>query len=426
VTIQARGFTAPGFFVFPPHGLHSTVAKRSSKSKGEPREVELPPPIPVSAPAPIPLSAVLGHPDPIRILHASIASGRLHHAWIFHGPRGVGKFTAALAFAATILDPTSEPGLLGTGAGAIAPDPDSPVQRLLAAGTHPDLHIITKELAKFSDDPDIRARKLITIPKEIVEQHLIRPASLSPVLRNNASIGKVFIIDEAELLDRSATNAPTQNAILKTMEEPDGRTVIILVTSSLERLLPTIRSRCQQVRFAPLPPDAMRTWLMRQPETPEREELAWLLESSEGSPGEFQTARTAGLYQWHLTIAPMLADIIRGKDRPELGSVMASLVEDAAKAAVEADKQTSKEAATRQGAYRLFRMVLQSLRSHLRLALPRPGTPDWNDAACRAIDAVENARRTLEAQVNPAFAFEELSTDLDAAFVGVAHASPGR
>lgn len=423
MTIQARGFIAPGFFVFSQHGLHSPVAKRSSsKSKGEPREVELPPPPPASAPAPIPLAAILGHDDPVRILRASIASGRLHHAWIFHGPRGVGKFTTALAFAATILDPTSEPGLTGD----IAPDPESPVQRLLAAGTHPDLHIITKELAKFHDDPDIRARKLITIPKEVVEQHLIRPATLSPVLRNNARIGKVFVIDEAELLDRSATNAPTQNAILKTMEEPDGRTVIILVTSSLERLLPTIRSRCQQVRFAPLPPAAMRTWLSRQPDTPEREELAWLLESSEGSPGEFTTARSAGLYQWHLTVAPMLSDIIRGKDRPELGAMMASLVEEAAKAAVDADKQSSKEAATRQGAYRIFRMVLQSLRNHLRLSLPRPGTPDWNDAACRAIDAVENARRTLEAQINPSFAFEELSTDLAAAFVGAGHASPGR
>lgn len=423
MTTKAQGLTALGFIVFPPRGLHSPVAKRpSSKSKAPAREIDLPPPPPVSARAPIALAALLGHDDPIRILRASITSGRLHHAWIFHGPRGVGKFTAALAFAATILDPTSTPGLTGD----IAPDPESPVQRLLAAGTHPDLHIITKELAKFHDDPDIRARKLITIPKEVVEQHLIRPASLSPVLRNSAPIGKVFIIDEAELLDRSASNAPTQNAILKTMEEPDGRTVIILVTSSLERLLPTIRSRCQQVRFAPLPPPAMRTWLSRQPDTPEREELAWLLESSEGSPGEFVTARASGLYQWHLTIAPMLADIVRGKDRPELGAVMATLVDDAAKAAVEADKQTSKEAATRQGASRIFRMVLQSLRHNLRHSLPKPGTPDWNDAACRAIDAVDHARRTLEAQVNPSFAFEELSADLAAAFVGTAHASPGR
>lgn len=360
----------------------------------------------------MPLGSILGQDDPIRVLRATLASGRLHHAWIFHGPRGVGKFTTALAFAATLLDPTSEPGLTGE----IAPDPESQVQRLLAAGTHPDLHVITKELAKFSDDPDVRDRKLITIPKDVVEQHLIRPAGLAPSLRNNARAGKVFIIDEAELLDRSATNAPTQNAILKTMEEPDGRTVIVLVTSSLERLLPTIRSRCQQVRFGPLSPDAMRAWLGRQDDKPDREELAWLIESSEGSPGEYLAARAAGLFAWHQTLSPMLGDISRGKDRPELGGVMAKLVEDAAVAAVEADKQASKEAASRQASSRLFRLVLQSLRATLHKATPKPGQASWDEGACRAIDAVEAARRNLESQVSAQFVFEMLSADLAGAF----------
>ncbi|MEO1584581.1 MAG: hypothetical protein AAFR96_08415, partial [Planctomycetota bacterium] len=59
-------------------------------------------------PPPLPLAAVLGHDKPIAQLTAAIESERLHHAWVFHGPKGVGKLTTALAFAALVLDPTTE------------------------------------------------------------------------------------------------------------------------------------------------------------------------------------------------------------------------------------------------------------------------------------------------------------------------------
>ena len=95
-------------------------------------------------------------------------------------------------------------------------------------------------------------------------------------LPGSPRISKVFIIDEAELLNTAA-----QNAALKTLEEPDGKTVVILVTSSPERLLPTIRSRSQQVRFGPLNPAAMKKWVgawaNSQTEELDRDEAAWLL-----------------------------------------------------------------------------------------------------------------------------------------------------
>ncbi|MEM9373943.1 MAG: hypothetical protein AAGA55_09895, partial [Planctomycetota bacterium] len=193
--------------------------------------------------APVALDAVLGQDRAVSQLAAAMASGRLHHAWIFHGPEGVGKFTTALAWAAMLLDPTTAPGLTG----AFACEPDSPTQRLLASGTHPDLHVVRKELARFSSDARVRDAKLATIPKAVVEDHLIAPASVAPVMRTGSMMGKAFIVDEAELLDRSPANAPTQNAILKTLEEPAPGTLIVLVTSSEDRLLPTIRSRCQRV-----------------------------------------------------------------------------------------------------------------------------------------------------------------------------------
>jgi hypothetical protein len=97
-------------------------------------------------PVPLPLSALLGQDRASGILVDSLRSDRVHHAWIFHGPAGVGKCTAAAAFASLLLDPTTAAGL----SGEIAPDPESTTQQMLSAGTHPDFHYIAKELATYS------------------------------------------------------------------------------------------------------------------------------------------------------------------------------------------------------------------------------------------------------------------------------------
>ena len=90
------------------------------------------------------------------------------------------------------------------------------------------------------------------------------PAYRKSVLGN----GKVFIIDEAELMDNNG-----QNSILKTLEEP-LETPIILVTSRPERLLPTVRSRCDHVRFGPLSDEDMRKWLDENVE--DHDDVQWL------------------------------------------------------------------------------------------------------------------------------------------------------
>lgn len=373
-----------------------------------------PPPMTRGYPPPVSLGAILGQDHAVGILRKAVAADRVHHAWIFHGPRGVGKFTAALAFAALILDPTSTPGLTGE----IEPDPEGRVAKLLAAGTHPDLHVITKELARYHEDKDVRDKKLITIPKEVIVEHLIEPAKKAPNLQNDARVAKVFIIDEAELMDRSLTNAPVQNSILKTLEEPDGKTVIILVTSSPERLLTTIRSRSQQVRFGPLDPTSMKRWVAAQDTSVwgiDREELAWLVDQAEGSPGEFMTAREMGLYAWHQTLSPMLREAARGKYSMGLGPKIAELIEKQAESVVKANPQASKEAANRAAASRLFRLISRFYRDHLRSGLPRGVDSGFNDGACRAIDAVRQAERLVDAQVNLTFIGEWLSAELVAA-----------
>ena len=373
-----------------------------------------PPPLTRGYPPPVPLGAIMGQDHAVSILRRAVTSDRVHHAWIFHGPRGVGKFTAALAFAALILDPTSTPGLTGE----IEPDPEGRVAKLLAAGTHPDLHVITKELARYHEDRDVREKKLITIPKEVVIEHLIVPATKAPNVQNDAKVSKVFIVDEAELMDRSLSNAPVQNSILKTLEEPDGKTVIILVTSSPDRLLTTIRSRSQQVRFGRLDATTMKQWVGKQDMSAwgiDRDELAWLIDHAEGSPGEMLSAREMGLYSWYQALSPMLREAARGKYSIGFGATFKKLIAEYADGVVKDDASESKVVANREAASGVFRILSRFYRDQLRSSLPRSVDSSFHDMPCRAIDAIRQAERLVDAQVNLEFIGEWLSGELVAA-----------
>lgn len=208
------------------------------------------------------LREILGQDRAIGTLESAVASGRVHHAWIFSGPKGVGKHTAAWAFAAALLDPgTRVEGERLIEAGDDGEGEPTEARRLLDRGAHPDLHLVRKELARYSEDSGVRKRVLSNIPKAVIDEFLLQPMSRAATRRDGGLVSKVFIIDEAELLDRSIRNAPTQASLLKTLEEPPTGSVIILVTSNEGRLIPTIRSRCQRVSFGLLDDAAMQRWI---------------------------------------------------------------------------------------------------------------------------------------------------------------------
>jgi len=345
----------------------------------------------------------------VRALEAAIASGRIHHAWVFSGPMGIGKRTAAEAFAAAILDPTTQADF----SGHYAPDENSQTQRLIAQGMHPDLHIITKELATFSRDPKVRDQKQLTIAKDVVEEHLLGPIARAPALATSSLAGKVFIIDEAELLDRSRFNAPTQNSILKTLEEPPPRSVIILVTASEDALLPTIRSRCQRVVFYPLQEAAMNEWLSGSSIKVTGPEKKWLLEFAQGSPGRALLAHQTGLYGWHEALEPMLAEADRGRFDGALGATMAKLIDEWAKKWVEDGDNRSKEAANQAGARHLFALISERARRSLRVSAEK-GDEESLDRRLGAIDAISDTERFVQSNVNLAMAMEDLAAQLSA------------
>jgi DNA polymerase-3 subunit delta' len=353
------------------------------------------------------LDDLLGQDHAVALLRAALSSGRIHHAWVFHGPVGVGKFTAAMAFAAMLLDPTTAPDL----SGKLAPDPDSQVQHLIRTNSHPDLHIVTKELAAISSDPEIRDRKQRVIPVQVVREFLIEPAQRTRSVLGKSLASKVFIVDEAELL------APAgQDAMLKTLEEPPEGTVIILVTPSEERLLPTVRSRSQRVAFTPLDDKAMREWYRRAglPEDPP-ERRDWVLRFAGGSPGWAASAIEHDLYAWEQTLAPALASLDRGTPVPELGAALYALVEEKAAAAVKSNPDASKEAANIYWARRLLSYLAERYRLAHRDALLRAGGPAPASVSApflRATEALAAAENHAAANVNLNIVMENLAAQL--------------
>ncbi len=185
-----------------------------------------------------------------RIIQRALSSGRLPHAYVFHGPDGVGKELMADRLARILLcegpiRPTEPPEELGGYTGPLC-DACGRCQDcvLTRAGTHPDLHLIHRELHRYHPDPTVRNRKGLELTVDVIRHFVIAAVGTKPA-RGRA---KVFVIREADRITHQA-----QNALLKTLEEPPAATFLVLLAAGLDKLLPTTKSRCQSVPFGPLP-----------------------------------------------------------------------------------------------------------------------------------------------------------------------------
>lgn len=206
-----------------------------------------------------------GHNEAIASFRESLASGRLHHAWLITGPEGVGKALFAEKAALRVLaegagPPVALPGL-------DVPD-EHPIARLAAAGSHPDL----MRLERLQKDNGELARSITVDQVRGLQRLFGTTASMSP--------WRVVIIDAADDLERGAANA-----LLKNLEEPPAKSVFFLVAHASQRLLPTIRSRCRQLRLSPLDSDAMTSALSAALPDATAAEVRALAEAGQGSPG---------------------------------------------------------------------------------------------------------------------------------------------
>jgi DNA polymerase III delta' subunit len=229
-----------------------------------------------------------------RALQRAIARERMPHAYIFHGPEGVGKEAMATAVGQRLL--CAAPIRRELAASDVAAFGMDDVLdccgrcedcRLVAAGTHPDLHSIYRQLHRSHPDSNVRSRKGLELGVDVLRHFLIDRAGMTPA-RGRA---KVFIVREAERM-----NAEAQNALLKTLEEPPGPSYIILLVTAIDRLLPTTLSRCQVVRFGTLPTQFVQERLRAcRPELPPAE-ADWYARLAGGSIGQAIAFADQGLF----------------------------------------------------------------------------------------------------------------------------------
>lgn len=195
---------------------------------------------------------------------------RSTHAWLFAGPAGLGKTDCAVAFARQLVGADTEPR----------------AGELFDAGTHPDVHVIVREIDAEDSDAlhhryarrHIEERSKGTKPKTVITIGQIRHLIEAVSTRVHSGRCKVALV-----LDAHAMNINAANALLKLLEEPPEDTVLVCVTDQSHRLPATVRSRCAIVTFAVPSRDAARGWLA---ERVDRDVVDAALDLAGGAPLE--------------------------------------------------------------------------------------------------------------------------------------------
>jgi len=204
-----------------------------------------------------------GHDVVVEKLRRAVARNRLASSFLFAGPAGIGKRSFALRFARSLLCQTRPEAAL---------DPCNTCQScaMALAGTHPDIEVVSKPEDKaflpvelFLGDLQHRGR-----------EGLCHWIGLKPFLGGR----RIAIIDDADYFNEAGANC-----LLKTLEEPPPRSVLILIGTSPARQLPTIRSRCQLIRFQPLDEQTVARLLVANKLVQDPQEAARLARYSEGS-----------------------------------------------------------------------------------------------------------------------------------------------
>ncbi len=238
-------------------------------------------------PAPRENPDLRGHDEAEHTLKQAFEGGRLAHAWLLSGPEGIGKATLAYRFARYVLANGGEgaglfadgPGLLeglddpsggaSAGADSLYISPEHPVFRRVASGGHVDLKSVVRTISE-------KTGKMRT---EIVVDDV---RAVGDFFHHTAGEGgwRVVVVDCADEMNTNAANA-----LLKVLEEPPPRGLLMLVSHNPGRLLATIRSRCRKLSLQPLPDDAVATLVKAHRPDLDAGDASVLAHLADGSPG---------------------------------------------------------------------------------------------------------------------------------------------
>jgi DNA polymerase-3 subunit delta' len=280
---------------------------------------------------------VLGHEAQIRAFERVVQRGRLAHAYLLTGPLGIGKRLFAEELAKSLLCES-------VAAKRLEACDHCAACAQIAAGTHPDYFVAGR--------PEESLELPIAVMREFCRKLGLKPAR---------GRGKVAILDDADDLNEEAANC-----FLKTLEEPPPRSVLFLISTSAERLLPTIVSRCQVIHFQPLSEAVVREFVLAQGIDDEAlvHRLARL---SGGSPGQALALADPAVWEFRRSLLEGLSQPDR--DSVALAQSWIHFVEEAGKEA----------AAQRRRATQLLRFLIQFLTA--ALALTVGGTPRMAEPA---------------------------------------------
>ena len=228
----------------------------------------------------MPFADVIGHERAKGLLRSAIRNERVAHAYLFHGPDRIGKRLLALRFMQT----------MACEASPLSGEPDACGRcrscHQFDQGTHPDLSLIRPDPEQST--PQIKIEDIRELESRLIYRPLIAPR-------------KFCLIDDADTMNLSAANA-----LLKTLEEPPGHGLLILVASRPYSMPVTIRSRCQGLRLTPPPFDQSVHYLMRVRGWSEQD-ATLMTTLTEGRLGEALLTDLASIQERHDSLATLLA-----------------------------------------------------------------------------------------------------------------------
>ncbi len=320
--------------------------------------------------------SIVGQGRVVELLRAAVSSGKVHHAYLFEGPAGVGKATCALALAMAL---NCERPSAGGSCGAC----DSCAK--IEAGNHPDVIAF-----------DLTPKGLTERVRELVGLCGFRP---------HEGRARVVLLDPADELAGAQGTAQAANALLKTLEEPPAGTHFMLVTAEARRLPITVLSRCQRLRFAPVAEEEIARWLVAE-KGASLEPALQAARNAAGSPGR------------------ALAEIAGGEDAERRQTLLMKLVDTLKRLSPSAMFDAAAEVgADRQEADEVCGLLWSSLRDALlvregldggrvppsRAAFAEAAFGAWPSATLFGGMAVaKEAQQVLRGNVSPSLVIEHL------------------